>query len=116
MDTEFNSIISSFGMLIESVESFHFIQEESVSQIRAKIRLYDGTTLRVREIQVRGIADAYSYYWLRPDDSVIIGWDNAPHHPELSNFPYHLHTGNRIEASEQMNLTKIFEFISDFFR
>lgn len=31
----------------------------------------------------------------------LIGWDNAPHHPELSNFPHHVHyEDGRIEASE----------------
>lgn len=31
----------------------------------------------------------------------IIGWDNAPHHPKLSNFPHHVHyEDGRIEASE----------------
>ncbi len=115
MNTEFYRIVSAFGEIVESVENFQFSQEESVSQLRAKIRLFDGTSLRVREVQIRGKSDVYSYYWLRPDDSVIIGWDNAPHHPEISTFPYHRHTGDRIEPSEKMNLAKIFEFISDFF-
>ena len=31
----------------------------------------------------------------------IIGWDNAPHHSEHSNFPHHVHyEDGRIEASE----------------
>jgi hypothetical protein len=31
------------------------------------------------------------YYWLTPDNQLKIGWDNAPHHVELENFPHHKH-------------------------
>lgn len=30
-------------------------------------------------------------YTLSMGDSRILGWDNAPHHPNLSNFPHHFH-------------------------
>ena len=30
----------------------------------------------------------------------LLGWDNAPHHPELANFPHHVHQPDgRIESS-----------------
>ena len=35
--------------------------------------------------------EIYSYYWLRPDETVIIGWDNAPHHESAITFPHHKH-------------------------
>jgi hypothetical protein len=34
-------------------------------------------------------------------DKRIVGWDNAPHHPEIDQFPHHVHYADgRIEPSE----------------
>ena len=38
----------------------------------------------------------YSIHWQRADGSLIQRWDNAPHHPELENFPYHTHRSEDI--------------------
>lgn len=32
----------------------------------------------------------YSYTLVRAGTR-ILGWDNAPHHPDLPNFPHHMH-------------------------
>jgi len=31
----------------------------------------------IREVVIRNEVAAYSYYWLRPDGSIIVGWDDA---------------------------------------
>jgi hypothetical protein len=36
----------------------------------------------------------YSYTLIRQNKR-IVGWDNAPHHPDLTNFPHHFHAENR---------------------
>lgn len=42
----------------------------------------------------------YSYTLVR-EGVRIIGWDNAPHHPELAGFPHHVHQADgRIEPSD----------------
>jgi hypothetical protein len=58
-----------------------------------KIVIYfsDGSSLRVAEEWEEGILIKYSYYWLTPDNRLKIGWDNAPHHVQLENFPHHKH-------------------------
>ncbi|MCF6297942.1 MAG: DUF6516 family protein [Flavobacteriaceae bacterium] len=58
---------------------------------------------------------SYSYYWLRLDNSLIIGWDNAPHHPEIKTSPHHKHIGGKVESSIQTNLEQVLNFIRDFF-
>jgi hypothetical protein len=40
----------------------------------------------------------YSYYWLAVDNTLLIGWDNAPHHKSMTTFPHHKH------VSQQTNL------------
>jgi hypothetical protein len=34
-------------------------------------------------------------YWLDVNNCLLIGWDNAPHHPHLPSFPHHKHVGSQ---------------------
>lgn len=103
-----------FSDIVESTESIEFTKEEHVSKIKAKLRLVDATVLWIREVEVYDSIVAYSYYWLRPDGSTIIGWDNAPHHKEVQTFPHHKHIGKNIKPSEQTDIKEVMKFIRDF--
>ena len=45
----------------------------------------------------RSSTGSYSYTLLRGGQRVL-GWDNAPHHKTLDNFPHHFHPEERAEA------------------
>jgi hypothetical protein len=79
------------------------------------MRLFDGSILWAREVQVNGLMEIYSYYWLRPDETMIIGWDNAPHHKGVKTYPHHRHIGGNVENSDLRNLQDILNFIKLFF-
>lgn len=111
----FHDLIQTYHELVEGVERFAFQEEEQIAQLRAKLRFFDGAVLWVREIYVDGQFDTYSYYWLRSDESVIIGWDNAPHHREIATFPHHKHLEGRVEPSAERNLQDVLRFIREFF-
>jgi hypothetical protein len=98
-EAAFRETVSTYHELVESIERFSYQEEEQLEQLRAQLRLFDGTILWVREIYVADHLDAYSYYWLRSDESIIIGWDNAPHHRDIETFPHHRHREGRIEVS-----------------
>lgn len=49
----------------------------------------------------------YSFHWQDVAGNLICRWDNAPHHPELDNFPYHVHTKDKVSASSEMNIRTI---------
>ena len=34
-------------------------------------------------------------------------WDNAPHHQDISTFPYHLHDGDKIVPSERVFIDEV---------
>ena len=55
----------------------------------------------------------YAYYWLKQNDELRIGWDNAPHHPEVSTHPHHKHIAmqENIRSSEETNLGEVLRFI-----
>ena len=48
-----------------------------------------GQRLRVTEQWNGEALNRYSYYWLTAENELKIGWDNAPHHTRLQNFPHH---------------------------
>ncbi len=63
--------------------------------LRLILYLKDGTNLRVTEQWQGETLLRYSYYWLTPADGLKVGWDNAPHHARLKNFPHHKHVGRK---------------------
>ena len=111
----FHDLLQTYHTVIASVEQFSWQEEEHVAQLRAKLRIFDGTILWVREIYVDGRFETYSYYWLRANESVLIGWDNAPHHPEIATFPHHKHQAGRIEPSTEQNLQDVLQYMREFF-
>lgn len=106
--------IKEFSEVIDSVEVIEFVEEEHVSKIKLKLTLIDTTTLWCREVKVNENIVAYSYYWLRSDRSIIVGWDNAPHHKKVETFPHHKHVGSNIESSHQTNFVEVMQYIRDF--
>ena len=63
--------------------------------LRLVVYLKDGTNLRVVEQWQGRQLERYSYYWLTATNSLKAGWDNAPHHQRLENFPHHKHIGTQ---------------------
>lgn len=75
--------------------------------------LDDGTNLRVAEEWQEGRLVRYSYYWLSPENALIVGWDNAPHHPQIASYPHHKHVrspAHREPATEQ-SLEEVLDYI-----
>jgi hypothetical protein len=59
---------------------------------------------------------AYSYYYQAADKKLIFRYDNAEHHMELENFPYHKHVGDKIFSAEEASLKKVLEVIIDLIK
>lgn len=114
IEAHLRKIVDEFSDIVEVTAKLELSEEEHVSRLKARLSLRDGTVLWIREIWVKEVIEAYSYYWLRPDETVIIGWDNAPHHKEVGTFPHHKHLGNTIESSQEKNLRGVLSFIRDF--
>jgi len=106
--------VKAFTDIVESIEALEILEREGISKLKAKLRLFDGSILWVREVWVQEIMEVYSYYWLRPDETVIIGWDNAPHHESAITFPHHKHIGERIEDSHERTMADVLNFIKLF--
>ena len=83
--------------------------------LRIILYLNDGTTLRVTELWRDSALLKYSYYWLNSDNTLRIGWDNAPHHHRLrlTHHPHHKHVGaqSTIQDSEETDLEAVLDVI-----
>lgn len=77
-----------------------------------KLRLIDGSSLRIWEKILENSLQRYSYYWLDELDNQIIGWDNAPHHPDIETFPDHKHVSGKSLASKD-KLVDVLKYIAN---
>ena len=77
IEVNLNRIRDEYSDIVKFIEKFEVSEEEQISELKAKLRLFDGTIVWVREVWIKDKIEAYSYYWLRPDETVIIGWDNV---------------------------------------
>ncbi len=105
------SQLQSYPALILGVVKYEHLLKESVEQFKAVVELVDGSYLRINEVWLNGKLKKYAYYRLSPTDVVIQGWDNAPHHPEISTYPHHTHTKNRIGASQVRSLADVLDLL-----
>jgi len=81
-----------------------------------RVLLIDGSELYVSEyftvLKDRIKRDKYSYH-LQKRGELLIRWDNAPHHRELSTFPDHVHRKDGVHESKEMTVEDILEELSE---
>lgn len=102
------------------IHSFDVLSElvlEGIGLLRIRALLVNGDILylleRFEEADGRIVVGKYSFHWQRADGCLIRRWDNAPHHPEISSFPSHLHEGdeNHVLAHEALGIFQVLENI-----
>ena len=42
------------------------------------------------------VLEKYSFHWQDKEGGLLIRMDNAPHYPELTNAPHHMHKGKEV--------------------
>jgi len=87
--------------------------------IRCRIYFYDDSFLDLYEVVNTELGYPvkihYAYTYVRNGQRVF-RYDSAPHHPELSTFPHHKHTGSADtpSATAEPTLSQILEEISTY--
>jgi len=85
---------------------------------RARLWLQNGDFLEVAEFftvnddQVS--VTEYRHQWMDSSRQYLRKrWDNAAHHPQLSNFPHHVHIGNenQIESGRSMSILSLINLL-----
>ena len=95
---------------VESLEVISEKIEEKEEYLRVTIKLSGDSVMHCFQYVISdgsiGISK-YSFHWHDAAGNLICRWDNAPHHPELDNFPHHIHTNDDVSASSEMSLIKV---------
>ncbi|MFQ6058405.1 MAG: DUF6516 family protein, partial [Anaerolineae bacterium] len=85
--------------------------------IGARLRYWDNSLLEfdetvVVEYDIILNKISYRYHYQRGDGTMIVRYDNAPHHPELPGFPYHVHRPDRVEPADPPDLSEVLREIN----
>ncbi len=102
------TLLRSHKIVVE-VRILKTLIEPDIEMIKAIATLKDGSTLYVSEAEGVDWRE-YSYHWQK-NDKLMRRWDNAPHHKNLPNFPYHVHDNRSVTSSEDLNLADVLAFI-----
>ncbi len=104
-------ILDEFNDIIKTIESSYTAVRYGFEFLKMRLRLIDGSSLRIWEKKFKGSLQRYSYYWLDELDNQIIGWDNAPHHTEIETFPHHKHMDGEAFSSKD-KLIDVLKYIA----
>lgn len=91
--------------------NFDFVSEE-MGIIIGKLVFVDNTILDFMEL-VSEKDSEYRFQYMDKNKNLICRWDSAPHHKELSTFPYHLHTQKEAKESKKMNFVDVLDDITE---
>jgi len=92
----------------KSVE-FSLVSEE-MGIIKGKIVFVNNYSLDFRELVSMEHTD-YRFHFMNGNNRLIKRWDSAPHHKEISSFPFHLHTPEGVRACDKVNLIEVIDII-----
>ncbi len=117
IETYFTSLKERL-ILSSKIDSFEILDElieQSYGFIRVKGKTSDGKTFEAFEyvIEKEKIlhSKSYSFHLQDKNGKLIKRWDNAPHHKEISTYPFHLHEGEKILPSKPLNFSEFISYI-----
>ena len=97
----------------EIITEIELLAASNPNLIRLRADLINSDKLHISEAWDEETLIRYAYYWLKQNDELRIGWDNAPHHPDVSTHPHHKHIAmqENIQASDETSLEDVLRFI-----
>ena len=79
--------------------------------IKGKLQLTGGLQLHIAEYVITGPTfdrTKYRYHLQDADGRMIVRWDNAPHHQQVTTFPHHCHKADgSVEESPAMDIEAV---------
>lgn len=117
IDEYFQAILSQLTDLpfVQSSDLRLDRRSDTVGFVRGDVYFEDESRLHVRElVDTRaGGRIKYAYHYQRVDGSIIFRYDNAPHFPEIENFPHHKHDGDEsiVVSAHPPNLSDLMKEI-----
>ncbi len=102
--------------IVSHYEVLDFQEENESFLLKLKIKFVDKSELFTRE-SVKKNLRKYSFHWQSEDGLLIIRWDNANHHRELSTFPHHRYEQDEdnVKENQEVTLMEILKYILNRF-
>ena len=102
----------------EEIEVDYFRDDAQSGLINGVVYFHDGSRLEITEAvkleQGKPVKVTYVYQCVREGESVF-RYDNAPHHPGLSNFPHHKHVGAQRLSALEPSLKQVLGEVAGYF-
>jgi len=96
----------SDSVIVQKYEVLGLLQDEDFYYLKIKSFIVDGSILHIK-IYLSDKEYNYSFHWQKENGELIVRWDNAPHHREITTFPHHVHTGEMVEDSYKIMLDDV---------
>ena len=96
--------------IVADYEIHQLIEEISASFLRVEVIFVDESKLYIKELLFPD-GSKYSYHWQDADGKLLVRWDNAPHHPEISTYPNHKHVGDEVLSSSRISIEDVLSAI-----
>ncbi len=99
------------------VESFEIINEkigEKEGYLRVTIKFPDDSVMHCFEYVLFDETveiSKYNFHWQDATGNLIRRWENAPHHPELDNYPHHVHAKDTVSASSEIGIRTVLSVV-----
>jgi Family of unknown function (DUF6516) len=109
-------------LLSPVVRSFQVREREERLQegfIRIRATLSNSDVMEAFEFVVASPhvvqTQTYRIHWQSADGQLKRRWDNAPHYPDISTFPHHVHVGpsDHVGSSQMMNIAKALALVEE---
>ena len=85
------SLVKRYAHVIKSHKIIQYERNGPYLRFKAEIIFKNKSVLFIRQTIVKGKVFKYAYHWENSKGTLICRWDNAPHWPEISTFPNHIH-------------------------
>ncbi|MCK5720731.1 MAG: hypothetical protein KAH84_12400 [Thiomargarita sp.] len=106
---------------LENTHIEHYVEEiltEYRINLQIKIRFADGNLLELNEAIILELEQIeylnYRYHYQDKQNNMIFRYDNAPHFPNLSNFPHHKHLSNQVISSIKPLMTNVIQEANNY--
>lgn len=110
-------LFDAYANLFKSWRVVRFEQEKNAHLLQISAILQDGSCLEIRDYSFSDGSRKYAYQWMNPDDELRRRWDNAPHWPDISTAPHHVHLLGQENPNESLvtNIEDLLKFLEDWF-
>lgn len=109
------TVLDNFLNIIKEYTIIQDREDHKIRENKIKIIFSDSTILEATEIEIFSLKKRkYAYHWMDSNFQLLIRWDNALHHKQISSFPHHKHISDEknIFDSHDISLKEVLEVIA----